>query len=209
MGTWFFGQWDYIWAWADTGRRLGTVYSDKQNEQLDSHCKIMRSCGWWYPFDDFCIITDRPEAILRDDQNRLHCETGMALRYRDGTGMHSWHGLRVPSEWIEKKAELTAKTALTWPNVEQRRAACEILGWNTVLKELKAKTINRDDDPQIGELVEATIPDIGKEKFLRVMCGTGREFAIPMPPHIKTALEGNAWTYGVDTQVIKALEHRA
>jgi hypothetical protein len=29
--------------------------------------------------------------------------------------------------------------------------------------------------------------------FLRVLCGTGREFAVGVPREVKTALEGQAW----------------
>jgi hypothetical protein len=43
------------------------------------------------------------------------------------------------------------------------------------------------------------IPDIGREHYLRVKCGTGRGFAIPVPPECKTALEANAWTYGLES----------
>jgi len=208
MGTWFSGQWDYYWAWLESGRRVGAAYDEKLNAQLDAHCQIMRSCGWWYPFNDFCIICDRPELIARDDRGLLHSETGFALRFRDGYGFHAWHGIRIPPEWIEDKPSLKPQTALTWQNIEQRRAACEIVGWHRILSELNAETIDKDEDPLIGELVEVDIPDVGREKFLRVTCGTGRRFAIPMPPTIKTALEGNAWSYGVDTQVIRALEFR-
>ena len=58
--------------------------------------------------------------------------------------------------------------------------------------------IDRDEDPEIGELVEVEIPEIGREKFLRVLCGTGREFALPVPPDMKTALQANSWTFGFD-----------
>jgi hypothetical protein len=93
---------------------------------------------------------------------------------------------------------LTAKEAITWSNIEQRRAACEILGWAKILQELDAKVINEDGDPEIGTLVEVELPDIGKEKFLRVMCGTKREFALPVPPEMKTALQAQSWTWGLD-----------
>ena len=65
-------------------------------------------------------------------------------------------------------------------NVEQRRAACELVGWVNILSQLNAKTIDIDDD-DIGTLLEVEIPDSGKEKFLQVKCGTGREFALPVP----------------------------
>ena len=153
-------------------------------------------------------ISDRPSVLKRDNEGRLHCETGPSIAYRDGWALHHWHGVSVPKEWIEDKASLSAKTALTWKNVEQRRAACEIVGWEKILTELKAETIDKDDDPMIGELVEVTIPDVGKEKFLRVVCGTQRRFALPVPPDMKTALQANAWTFGIDGDALKALEVR-
>lgn len=157
---------------------------------------------------EFCIVSDFPEVLRVDDQNLPHCEDGPSHRWRDGWSLYHWHGIRIPAEWVEDKASLTAAMALHWENIEQRRAACEIVGWDRILEQLNAKTIDKDDDPMIGELVEVNLPDVGKEKFLRVVCGTGRKFAIPMPPHVMTALEGNSWSYGVDTQILKALEAR-
>jgi hypothetical protein len=93
---------------------------------------------------------------------------------------------------------LTAKIALTWENIEQRRAACEILGWISIVNDLDGIVIDRDDDPEIGELIEVNIPEIGNEKFLVVRCGTGRTFALPVPPNMKTALQANSWTFGID-----------
>ena len=180
----------------------------EQTEKLSGLTELCQSGGWALPHEKICWVSERHCVVTRDDRGRLHSLTGPALMYPDGWGVYAVHGTRIPETWITDPKSLTAKVALTWPNVEQRRAACEILGWENVLRELKAKTIDRGEDPMIGELVEVTIPDIGKEKFLRVVCGTGRKFALPMPPHVKTALEGNAWSYAVDTQVLKALEAR-
>ena len=150
-------------------------------------------------YEDLVVFQHRPTQILMDDQERLHCDHGPAILYRDGFAVYAWHGVRIPAEWIEDKSSITPHMALTWENIEQRRAACEILGWNNILNVLDAKVIDEDADPMIGVLVEVDIPEIGREKFLRVMCGTGREFALPVPPEMKTALESNAWTSGMDT----------
>ena len=148
--------------------------------------------------EDFCIISDFPEVLKVDDENRPHCQDGPSHRWRDEWELYHWHGVQVPKEWIMNPGHLTAKMAITWENIEQRRAACEILGWAKILKELKAKVIDTDGDPEIGELLEVELPDIGKEKFLRVLCGTGREFALPVPPDMKTALQAQSWTWGID-----------
>ena len=158
--------------------------------------------------DDFCIVSDFPEVLKVDDQNRPHCQDGPSHRWRDGWSLYHWHGVHVPEEWIMKPGHLTAKMAITWENIEQRRAACEILGWAKILKELNAKVIDTDGDPEIGELVEVNLPDIGKEKFLRVLCGTGREFALPVPPEMKTALEAQSWTWSLTPEEFKVPEVR-
>ncbi|MCC8949326.1 hypothetical protein H8A97_30545 [Bradyrhizobium sp. Arg62] len=75
---------------------------------------------------------------------------------------------------------------------------------------MNAKTIDRDPDPQIGELVEVKLPDLReKAKFLRVRCGTGREFAIGIPPHITKALDAQAWIVGLEPSDFVKPEIRA
>jgi len=158
--------------------------------------------------EKFCIVSDFPERIMIDDQNRPHCENGPSHRWRDGWSLYHWHGVVVPQEWIECKETLTAEIALSQTNIELRRAACEIVGWENILTQLSAKSINKDEDPEIGELIEVSLPDAGKEKFLRVTCGTGRKFAIPVPPTMKTALQANAWTYDIPINLLEQKENR-
>lgn len=167
-------------------------------KRLDGFIELAQYCGWCSLYEDVVVFQDRPEIIKFDDENRLHSEAGPAIKFRDGFSVYAWHGVRIPKEWIENKKSLTPKIALTWENVEQRRAACEILGWTHILNTLKAKVVNQDEDPEVGTLVEVNLPDIGKTKFLKVLCGTKREFALPVPPEMKTALEANAWTWGLD-----------
>ena len=166
-------------------------------ERFSVNQDIVKSCGWTWWHENILVISDRPLHINRDAEGRLHCENGASISCRDGWSLYHWHGVSIPKEWVTGKPP-TAKEALTWENIEQRRAATEIVGWNNVLKELNAKIINKDDDPEVGTLLEAEIPDSGIERFLQVKCGTGRDFVLPVPPDMKTALEANLWTYGLD-----------
>ena len=122
--------------------------------------------------------------------------------------MYSWRGERIPDEWIESPETLTATVAITWDNVEQRRCACEILGWETVLRELGCQVIDTNPTPLVGQLVEVEIPGIGPEKFLRALCGTGRVFALPVPPTMETALQANALINNCSEENILNLEVR-
>ena len=161
---------------------------------------MAKNCGWWAAYDTIVILQDRPTTIKLDENDVLHCENGPAIEYGDGYAVYSWRGVTVPAEWISDTDNLSAKTAITWENVEQRRAACEIKGWHHILDELGAVVIDKDANPEIGTLVEVELEFDGektKEKFLDVRCGTGRRFAIPVPPDSTTAIGANAWSYGM------------
>jgi hypothetical protein len=176
--------------------------------KLDGLMELAEHSGWLSVYEDTVVFQERPTAIRFDDQDRLHCETGPAIEYEDGFGVYSWHGVKIPKEWITSRETLTPKIALGWSNIEQRRAACEIVTWARILRELDAKVIDADEDPMIGTLVEVNIPDVGSEKFLKVICGTGREFAIPVPPTMTKALDANAWTFDIDGDTLRKLEVR-
>lgn len=176
--------------------------------QIKPLLELAKHSGWNYVDENLVVCIERPHTIKFDEQKRLHCENGPAIEYADGFAIYSWHGMNVPDEWISVKGHLTAKMALQESNMERRRAACEILGWTKILEDLDPKIIDEDDDPQIGTLLEVNIPEIGKERFLRVLCGTGRTFALPVPPNMKTALEANAWTYDIDAKELLNIEFR-
>ena len=189
---------DYLW----------NVLGVEEYSKLEGLIDLAHHCGWWSPYKNAVILQDRPSLIKFDDQNRLHNENGPSILYKDGFSVYSWHGTKVPEEWIENKESITPEMALTWDNVEQRRSACEILGWDRILKYLNPVSIDTDQDPQVGELLEVELPEMGKERFLRVQCGTGRTFAIPVHPEVTTAIQANSWTFGLDIDILRQLEIR-
>jgi hypothetical protein len=190
---WGAGHWCAWEAFYLFGHEIGAGYKAEDIALLLEWAGLSKSIGWWAPWDGICFVSDRPRGIHFDDQNRLHCETGMAAHYSDGWGCYSWHGTAIPGEWIEEKKSLTPKIALTTKNMEQRRAAIEILGWHKILNELGGKVID-ENHPHIGRLIEVTLPDLEKPaRFNQVLCGTGREFAYGVPYEINTAREAQAW----------------
>ncbi len=160
--------------------------------------RLAQSCFLVEFGDEAITIIDRPERIRMQD-GVLHCEDGPSILFRDGWAVYSWRGTRVPAEWIMGKP--TVEDALHHDNTEMRRCAAEIIGWNVVLDELNARTISKHPNPMIGEVVEVEIPDIGRERFLRAMCGTRREFAMPIPPDISDPEKAQAFVTGEDQMV--------
>lgn len=201
-GAYWAGYESYLTAFRDIlGLRL------KEHDKYKNWERAAIAAPFRVMHEKFCIVSDFPEILKIDEQNRPHCADGPSHRWRDGFELYHWRGVKIPDEWIRDKA-LTPQIALSCSNIEQRRAACEMLGWDRIISELDAKIIDDDNDPEIGVLIEVNLPDSGKEKFLRVQCGTGRMFAIPVPPDMNTALQAQSWTWGIDTSKFNKPEIR-
>jgi hypothetical protein len=173
-------------------------------ENIDPLLRIAQSCGWVWFFAGAVIITDRPRTLRRDDQNRLHCEDGPALEYRDGFGVYAWHGTRVPSHWISGRENLSPVEVLKTDNVEQRAAGAAIVGWPKMLDVLDAKVIDSDPDPDHGDLLEVNLPGLPETGlFLRAYCkrngliveGCPKVSDIDGNP-IRTVKAAQAWSFG-------------
>ena len=182
----------FVSAFQDFGENRHAIFA---SFDLDEALACLCGDVWWH--ENVLALSDRPKEIHRDAEGRFHNDKGSSVLYRDGWGLYYWHGVAIPHEWVTGSPPSAAE-ALTWENMEQRRAACEIIGWKRILEELDAKVIDEDDDPEIGTLLEADIPVPGRVRFLKVRCGTGREFVLPVPPHLETALQANAWTWDVE-----------
>jgi hypothetical protein len=199
------GAQDLYWiAFYKFAEFIGTRFSEQQSNQLDIMDRIGSQCEWWWPYEGICFVSEKPVHIKWDDQKRLHSETGSAIEYADGYSLYSWHGTRIPEEWIKNKSKLTPDIALKWENAEQRRCACEIIGWEKLLNDMGAVLIDKDEDDMVGQLYEVDHPALGgKAKFLRMYCPTGRWFAEPVPPEMKTALESNSWGWDLPKEIYK------
>jgi hypothetical protein len=53
---------------------------------------LIRSCGWVWWHENVLAVSDRPAFIERDEEGRLHCDSGPALLYRDGWALWRRHG---------------------------------------------------------------------------------------------------------------------
>lgn len=201
--------WDISESYKDVLYVIGARPRHKSGvAKLLARRELAKSIGFWYPTFRYCFLIDRPELIRLDEQFRFHSETGPALKFRCGKKFYAWHGTQIPKNWIMNKKKIDPATVFNERNMERRRAAGEILGWHNIIKQLDTKIIDKNPDPQIGTLVEVSIPNPVQSNwsnwgdpgtlhhFLLVKCGTGREFALEVPTWIRNAQQANAWGYG-------------
>jgi len=84
-----------------------------------------------------------PEAH-RDDRMRLHCETGPAIRWQDGSQSWWLAGTQVPRHVVEEPATISVDQIRAEQNVEVRRIMRERFGEGRYLRETGAKVIDVD-----------------------------------------------------------------
>jgi hypothetical protein len=90
----WYGQQEASWiAYYDVLHRLGLAhYKPDDLDHLGYWAALARSCGWWWPGEDVCVVVDRPELARTDPVPATwHGEVRLrpdGLRYRDG-----WHPL--------------------------------------------------------------------------------------------------------------------
>ena len=181
---------------------------------------VARNAGWWWPMRDTVILTDRPDTLHRDPQGRLHCETGPALRYRDGWAIHAIHGVRVPADLIEHGWDVAR--ILEEGNAEVRRAAIELTGWEHFISDsgltLVASAPDPGNPPHELELYDLPdrLRDMYDDQARILLCtngsvepdGTRRRYGLPVPAHHNDPVAAAADLYGWPAEAYRQLEVR-
>ena len=215
-------MWCYWPAFIAYFRDVVELQLDGDTWQRSKAYEDAQSAGWWWPNRDFVMVCDLPTVQHVESagagQYRLHCETGPAVAWADGWGLHYWHGTAVPSWVIENP---TVEKALAEPNSEVRRSACEAIGWDRVLAHLDAAPIDVCPDPANSphELKLYRLPDnvnpYGQAVNLLLMTngspdrsGVLRQYGETVPASIKSAEAAAGWQYGLNPSVYRQLERR-
>lgn len=169
--------------------------------------------SWIYSFEGVSIMTERPitswTSTQIDDRPVLHSTTGPSVKYPDWELFH-YRGTQIPRDFIMARDKYSPMDALTWENVEQRQALCELMGWEKVIGALgdKVKVIDEDPNPMFGSLLQVDLPDAPRQKFLRAKCGTGRMITLAVDETAKTALEAGARSYNVSVDLYRQMKTR-
>ena len=169
-------------------------------ERMRGIMQVAQSAGWWWPFAETCVITDRPSRMEFDGQRLLHSEAGPSISFRDGWELYAWHGVQVPPKVVLNPELLTIGEIEGMTNVEVRRVAIERFGTERFLRESHATRIHADE---YGELY---ITRSGDEKIAMVKVvnataeadGSFKNYFLRVPPHVTTAREAVAWTFGFE-----------
>jgi len=69
--------------------------------RLEPLMRLAEHSGWWWPFENAVIFTEKPIKLFRNDRNQLHANGYKAIEYSDGFGIWALNGVRVPQYLAE------------------------------------------------------------------------------------------------------------
>lgn len=203
-----------FYSYVDVAKQMGTEGLDN----VDGVLGVAKTAGWWWPAEEFCIVTERPTQLHWNAAGDLHNAEGPAIAYPDGWGLYMWNGTRVPKSLVE--GNWTIKQILEEPNLEIRRCAIEKLGWERLIIEGRFEMVGepvQDPGNPGHELALFNIPrELGpEEEPTRILLcdnatperdGTRRRFGITVPAGTPDALSAAAWTFGLSRDEYATLQ---
>lgn len=193
------GQHDAAWL---------SAFGTGPGSPLRGQAEVARKAGWWWPYENVAVVSERPTALHRDEAGRLDRGDGPALAYADGFALYAWRGMPVPGAFLDELTALTPERIRAEENAELRRVMLEHYGYDRYLAESGAEPVHRDGT---GVLWRIRLP--GDEDVVMVEVvnstpepdGTSRTYWLRVPPTTRTAREGVAWTFGLDADAYEPL----
>lgn len=222
LGLHWYGQQEADWiAHYDVHRRvLGTRHAPEDEAQFELWATIARSCGWWWPREDVCVIAERPSALRTEpvpdtlyDEVRLH---GKAIEFADGWSAYAWHGTPVP-DWVVEAP--TVERIAAERNVEVRRCAIEHIGWAAFIDGASLRVVSQSADPgnRDSALRLYDLPSDVWGVHTRLLLavngsferdGTRRRYGLLVPSHFDNPIDAAGWTYGLSGAQYAQLQRR-
>ena len=209
----------YAEAMRDVLNLKGLKCWDKYKAWEDS----AKEGGFRFMHEKFCIVSDFPERIMVDEQNRSHNEHGASHRWRDGFEIYNLHGVRFPKELYMKiiSHEMEISEILAIVDIDQRVQAMKFAknGLREFYKSENGKIIdecnkidvkNRIIHYELWEIPQGKIFN-KKVHFMIYDCPSAkkrneiREYSKGVP-EFKTCAEAMSWGMSSDISQLKPNE---
>jgi hypothetical protein len=173
---------------------------ERHTERAMGLCEIAQHAVWMVAHARVCWLMERPQVIRLDPAGRLHAPDGPALRYGDGSKIYAWKGILVPARLIEQRHRIDVRSIELAHDPQVRRCMIDIMTPQRFIEEGGAYRVSQDETGILWrqrwrweawaavEVINGTPePD-----------GSFKRYFLQVPPTVRTAREGVAWTYGLN-----------
>lgn len=168
--------------------------------RIDAWFALARDAYWAFFTDTDVVLADPPRALALDERGRPHCEDGPALVTGDAHEIYAMKGTLLSRDTVLAPSRQQLRDIELEPDTNARAIMIERFGLERYLREAGMLLWNQDE---FGELYYR--PQMQDDPLLLVKVrnstpepdGTIREYVLRVPPHVATAREAIAWTFGM------------
>lgn len=187
-----------IWLHHIAGKYL-TAYRDELSIWNDLGERVFSIIA----LENVAFVCEKPQVCTLDEGGRLHNAEGPALQFSDGFASHAWHGVIVDERIITHPDTITVEEIEGTNNIEMRRVLIERYGQPRYLEDTGATIVHQDE---FGTLFHKVIPGDEPLAMVKVVNsspepdGSFKDYFLRVPPHIQTARQAVAWTFGFEEE---------
>lgn len=180
---------------------LKVPYSEEDSKMLDLWADLARGSFWWWPYEEYCFVSDRPEEIHKDGQGRLHNPNGPSLKFSDGWKLYHVGGVEMPGDVIDDHSKITVAMIEGELNAERRRVLIDLYGVDRYVRDSGATKVQEDEK---GTLWRKEVRDDVTIMMVEVVNshpegdGTYKHYWLRVPDTMETAKQAVAWTFEFD-----------
>lgn len=142
------------------------------------------------------------QPALQLSEGALHAENGPAVCWPWGARAWHWRGVPVPGRVVERPEALSAHEIRAERDPDVRLVMIERFGGvDRYMREMRANLLQQDDFGRLweGPFLPTDASGIRTMVAVEVRDATGGAVSLlRVPPGIRTAREGVAWTFGFD-----------
>lgn len=157
--------------------------------------------------EEFCIVSDFPEILKVDEQNRPHNDEGPSHRWSDGFEIYFLHGVRFDKELYQKvtSRKMPFQDILSISDVDQRTQALRFVGeaeMDKFIEHVKGKLLDEvnkydiNNNPINYKLYKFPSGDIFEKDayYCKFECPSTSKKHIEGVEEFKTVAEAMAWS---------------
>lgn len=199
------GQFDTYWvSFYLFCAYLGVEYDPADQELLELWSNVVKTTFWWWPFEECCVICERP-TYIHIDYDKLqvltHNEEGPIYEFKDGWGLYMLNNTRVPKELVMTPADqLDPRMLLTEENAQVRAEIVRKVTMERIVDALNVKVIDKATVDGIDyELITLDLGDGRERPYVDMFCqSTGTRHVEGVAPDISSVRDAITWRNGDD-----------
>jgi hypothetical protein len=70
-----------------------------KRKSLQTFQSLIKFCGWIFPYENTCLVSERPINLSFDSQNHFHALGLPAIEFADGFSVYAYHGVKFSQKY--------------------------------------------------------------------------------------------------------------